>query len=77
MSQPRILADHNIRRPIADGVLRIEPACEITHAIEIGVEAHPDNEVLQRAAEEGFILSTHDRNTLVGIASSREKTGFP
>ena len=75
MSRPRFLADHDLNEHIIDGVLRREPALEFIHARDGDLAARPDPEVLAYAAEHGFLLVSHDVNTMVGHAYARVAAG--
>jgi hypothetical protein len=71
MSRPRFLADHDLNEHIIDGVLRREPALEFIHARDVELSDRPDPEVLSFAAENGFLLVSHDVNTMPGHAAAR------
>jgi hypothetical protein len=71
MSRPRFLADHDLNEHIIDGALRREPALEFIRAREVGLSARPDSEVLAFAAENGFLLVSHDVNTMPAHAYAR------
>ncbi len=64
MSRPRFLSDHDVNEHIIDGVLRREPAVEFVRAREVGVDGRPDPEVLEYAEAQGFIVVSHDVNTM-------------
>lgn len=71
MSRPRFLADHDLNEAIIDGVLRREPALEFMKSRDMGLRDRPDAEVLAWAASHGFIVVSHDVNTMPGEAYSR------
>jgi hypothetical protein len=75
MSRPRFLADHDLNERIIDGVLRREPALEFARARDVGVSDRPDPEVLAFAAQNGFLIVSHDVNTMSGHAYARLATG--
>jgi len=77
MTRPRFLADHDLNEHIIDGVLRREPALEFTRARDVGLADRPDPEVLAYAANHGFLLLSHDVNTMVGHAYNRLVLGEP
>ena len=77
MSRPRFLADHDLNEHIVDGVLRREPALEFIRAREVGLSERPDPEVLAFAAENNFLLVSHDVNTMPGFAYARVTAGEP
>lgn len=75
MSRPRFLADHDLNEQIVTGVLRREPALEFVRAREVGMSGRPDAEVLAYAADMGFIVVSHDVNTMPGAAYGRMSSG--
>lgn len=77
MSRPRFLADHDFRGPIINGVQRAEPACEILLVRDLGLAASPDEEVLEAAANDGLLLLSHDRNTMIAAALARMAQSLP
>ena len=60
VSQPRFLADHDLNEQILDGLLRREPAVEVVRAREVRIQDRSDDEVLQYAANKGFLVISHD-----------------
>jgi len=77
MSQPRFLADHDLNEHIVDGVLRREPALEFVRIREVGMSDKSDAEVLEFAAAQGFIVVSHDVNTMPANAYDRVNSGQP
>lgn len=77
MSRPRFLADHDINEHIIDGLLRREPVLEFIRAREVGLSDRPDPEVLAYAAERGFLMVSHDVNTMLGHTFARVAAGQP
>ena len=71
MSRPRFLADHDVDEQIVTGVLRREPALDFVRARDVGMSEHPDAEVLAYAADNGFIVVSHDVNTMPSAAYER------
>jgi predicted nuclease of predicted toxin-antitoxin system len=71
MSRPRFLADHDLNELIAAGVLRREPALEFIRLRDVGLSDRPDAEVLAFAAANGFLLVSHDVNTMPAAAYAR------
>ncbi len=69
MSRPRFLADHDLNEPIIDGVQRREPALEFIRARDVGMSDQEDAVVLAFAAEQGFIVVSHDVNTMPSAAN--------
>ena len=64
MSRPRFLADHDLNEHIIDGVQRREPALEFIRTRDVGMSDRADAEVLAYAAQHGFIVVSHDVNTM-------------
>ena len=56
----RFLTDENFRVEIVRGVLRQEPTTDIVRAQDVDLSRIPDPIVLERAAEMGRVLLTHD-----------------
>ncbi len=77
MSRPRFPADHDLNEHIIDGCLRREPALEFVRVRDFGLSDRPDPEVLAFAAVQGFLLVSHDVNTMVGHAYARLAAGEP
>jgi predicted nuclease of predicted toxin-antitoxin system len=75
MSRPRFLADHDLNEQIVTGVLRREPALECVRARDIGMSERLDAEVLAYAADNGFIVVSHDVNTMPSAAYARMSSG--
>jgi Domain of unknown function (DUF5615) len=75
MSRPRFLADHDLNEQIVTGVLRREPALEFVRARDVGMSERPDAEVLAYAADNGFIVVSHDVNTMPSAAYGRMSSG--
>ena len=64
MSRPRFLADHDLNEHILDGAQRREPALEFIRVRDLGMSEHSDEDVLAYAAQHGFIVVSHDVNTM-------------
>ena len=77
MSRPRFLADQDFNEHILRGLQRAEPAAEVLRVREVGLEARPDAEVLAYAAAEGWIVLSHDVNTMSAAAFARLAGGEP
>ena len=75
MSRPRFLADHDLNEHIVEGLLRREPEAEFVRARDVGLDQAPDDELLAHAAEQGFILVSHDVNTMSAAAAARVRIG--
>jgi hypothetical protein len=69
MSRPRFLADYDLNEHIIDGVQRREPALDFVHARDVDMSNREDGEVLAFAAQQGFIVVSHDVNTMTKAAN--------
>jgi len=75
MSRPRFLADEDLRGSIARAVRRLEPAVEITSVVEQGLGAASDEEVLEFAWQDRWLIVSHDVNTMKAFAETRIADG--
>lgn len=75
MIRPRFLADEDLRFEIVLAVRRLEPVLEITTVQELAREGLTDDDQLEFAQREGYILVSHDVNTLRGLANARVSDG--
>lgn len=67
----RFLADENFNNAILRGLLRRNPALEIRRVQDTVMSGADDPSVLKWAAEQGFILLTHDVTTMTDHAYAR------
>ena len=72
---PSFLADENIDRDIIRGIMRVLPELDIFRAQEMELSGMPNPAVLEAAAQNGMVLLTHDRKTMIGYACERLKSG--
>lgn len=70
-----LLSDENFNADIIRGLQRRIPAIDVLRVQEIGLASTPDPEILARAASEGRVLLTHDRETLLHFAYERVRAG--
>jgi hypothetical protein len=77
MSRPRSLADQDFNEHILQGVERREPLVECVRVRTLGLDARIDPEILAYAATQGFIVLSHDVNTMTAAAYARVATGEP
>jgi hypothetical protein len=77
MSRPRFIADHDLNENILHGVLRREPTILLGRTREFGLERRPDDEVLTFAAAQGWIVVSHDVNTMPAAAHALMEKGEP
>ena len=77
MSRPEFLADHDFNESIISGVLRREPTVAFAHVGDFGLQEEPDDGILDFAAGRGWIVVSHDVNTMPAAAFSRLSSGLP
>jgi hypothetical protein len=75
MSRPKFLADHDLNEHIIIGVIRRAPGVEFSRVRDIGLHDRADAEILEYAAEHGFIVVSHDVNTMPAAAYGRLAMG--
>ena len=75
MSRPRFLADHDLNEHIVAGVLRREPVIEFVRIRELGMAEDADETILEYADREGFLVVSHDVNTMPAAAHARRSRG--
>ena len=75
MSRPKFLADHDLNEQIVVGVLRRAPTLEFRRVRELGFEERNDAFLLDYAAAQGFIVVSHDVNTMPAAAYERLAEG--
>jgi hypothetical protein len=75
----RFLADYDFNAEIIDGFLRRESTIDIKTGYDAGLQGVPDPDVLNKAADEGRVLVTHDHRTMprhfVEFISHRQSPG--
>jgi hypothetical protein len=72
----RLAADENFDNDIIWGLLRRRPDLDIVRVQDVGLAGASDPEVLAWAAQEGRIVLTHDKKTLVPYANQRVAAGY-
>ena len=77
MSRVQFLADHDLNESIVSGVLRREPAISFEHVRDWRLERSRDDDVLKFAADAGFLVVSHDCNTMRSAAYERIRQGLP
>lgn len=73
----RLLGDENFNDDILQGVLDYDSATVFLRVREAGLESEPDDGVLEWAAENGYVVVSHDANTMIHEANMRFQTGLP
>ncbi|MDQ3701286.1 MAG: DUF5615 family PIN-like protein [Chloroflexota bacterium] len=77
MSRPRFLADHDLNEHIIAGVRRRQAGVAFLRVRDVGLGDRPDPEVLAYAAERGWLIISHDVNTMPAAANKRLAVGLP
>jgi hypothetical protein len=75
MSRPKFLADNDLNEQIVAGVLRRSSKLEFPRVREFGFTRRNDAFLLEYAAEQGFIIVSHDVNTMTAAAYKRLAEG--
>lgn len=75
----RLLTDEDFREQYAAALRARLPPGSITRVVDAGLAGAADPEVLRFAAEQGLVVISHDRRTLIGAAYARIRRGerFP
>jgi hypothetical protein len=67
--------DADLKNAIVKAVRQQEPSIDFASAAEAGLEGVGDPELLERAAQEGRILVSHDRRTMLVHFRARLQAG--
>ena len=73
----RFLADENFNNGIIRGIKRQIPDVEILRVQDTNLISKPDPKLLEWAAENDYIVLSHDVNTMRGFYYDRLKDGKP
>jgi predicted nuclease of predicted toxin-antitoxin system len=73
----KFLADENFNNDILRGVWRRIPEASITRVQDTEIAGAPDQRVLEYAAQQGYIVLSHDVNTLRGYFYERVEAEQP
>jgi len=73
----KFLADENFNNDILRGVWRRVPRAVFVRVQDIDIAGAHDSQVLTYAAEHGYILLSHDTNTMPGHFYTRLKANLP
>ena len=71
MSRPAFLADQDFNEFVLWGAARLEAGIKLTRLREVGLDAWPDADVLEWAAQRNLIVLSHDVNTMTAAAYER------
>ena len=75
MSRPRFLADEDLRGSIIRALRRIAPTLEIVTVVKQGLGSAIDEEVLDFAWQNEWLVVSHDVNTMKAFAEKRIADG--
>jgi hypothetical protein len=75
LATPRFLADEDLRHPIVKAVRRREPALEFATVVDLGLSGSTDAAVLEFATANGWLVVSHDVNTMKASAELRVAAG--
>ena len=75
MTAPRFLADEDLRLEIVLATKRLEPSLIFTTVVEEGLVGRSDAEILAYARGHGFVVVSHDVNTLKAQAEESIRAG--
>jgi hypothetical protein len=73
----RFLADEDFDNDIVRGMLRRLPSLDIVRVQDVGLSGAIDLRVLERAAQEGRVVLTHNVSTMTAHAYSRVSADLP
>lgn len=73
----RLLADENFNNNIVRALRRRNPELDIVRVQDVGLSGADDPTILERAAEMGRVLLTHDVSTITRYAYERAERGRP
>jgi predicted nuclease of predicted toxin-antitoxin system len=72
----RLLGDENFNDNILQGVLDHSSAIVFLRVRAAGLESKTDDVVLEWAAENGYVVVSHDANTMIHEANKRIQAGL-
>jgi len=73
----RFLADEDFNNDILRGLLRHLPKLDIIRVQDIEMRNVDDSIILAWAAQENYVVLTHDVNTMVAVAFQRTQEDLP
>jgi predicted nuclease of predicted toxin-antitoxin system len=73
----KLLADENIEPQLIRGLLRRTPDLDVVSARDAGLLGWSDPELLQWAADQGYVVITYDVSTMPNFAYKRAEQGNP
>lgn len=73
----RLLGDEQFPVPIVDGARRLDPAVQFFTTHDLELDRTPDAQLLEWAADQGWVIVTIDKRTMVPFAEARIASGLP
>jgi len=73
----RFLVDENFNNHILRGIQRRMPEVELLRVQDTELASQPDTMILEWAAHHGYIVLTHDVNTMRGYFYARVEANLP
>ncbi len=73
----RFLADENFNGPLLRAARGRDPTFAAVTVQELAIRRIDDPSLLQRAADDGLVVLSHDADTLIGFAAQRLRAGQP
>lgn len=73
----RLLADENFNGYIVRGLLRRRAGIDLVRVQDVGLIEQNDQDILEWAGVNNYILVTHDRATIPNFAYERVRVGKP
>ena len=71
MTTPRFLADEDLRRSLVLATRRAAPALQFARAQDLSLSGASDPELLEFAHVNGWLVVSHDVNTMKAVAEAR------
>ena len=71
------LLDECVHGSLIVGLLEQQPDLDVVRVQDVGLGSTHDRLILARAADEGRVVITNDRSTLIGFAYERVAAGEP
>ena len=71
----RLVSDENFNGDIVRGLVRRHPELEVVRVQDVGLMETPDSDILEWAANQRFVLLSHDISTVPPAANERVANG--
>jgi predicted nuclease of predicted toxin-antitoxin system len=72
----RLLSDEDFNGHVVAGLRRSYPEIDLLRAQDVGLSGHKDPDILAWAAEQGRIVLTNDKRTMLAFATQRVAAGL-